>query len=86
MAASPDRARILVRELDESIRRLSEKQKSPDKTQPGEPKVRPVRRLRLIDFVTSSRIHDATEWAAMRDNLDKAVRQAFQDDHDVEIV
>ena len=76
----PDRARVLVRNLDEGFRRLSE-QKKPT---PDEP--RPVRRFRVSDFARSSRIHDATEWAAIRDHLDQAVRQAFQDNHDVEIV
>ena len=80
----PDRARVLVRNLDEVIRRLAEKQTPPIEPPPDQP--RPVRRLRVSDFVTSSRIHDATQWAAIRDTLDQAVRQAFQDNHDVEIV
>jgi hypothetical protein len=80
----PDRARVLVRDLDENIRRLAERQEPPVEQPPDKP--RPVRRLRVSDFVSSKRIHNATEWAPIRDNLDRAVGQAFQDNHDVEIV
>ena len=66
----PDRARGLVRRPGRGHpppgRRTESRSGEPSTRRP-----RPVRRIRVATYSTSGRIHDLTEWAAIRDNLER---------------
>jgi len=86
VAALPARARRLVGELGEAIRKETERhapKPPPGKEEPPKP-VREVRRLRLADVATVRRVRSEAEWEALAKKLDERVRTLLRD-FDVEL-
>jgi hypothetical protein len=93
VAAFPERARGLVRNLGQRIaeevaRKQKEQQKKDGKgdgkTTPAPPS-RQVRMVRATEVATITRISSETEWDQLKAKLDQRVRQLLADGFDVEL-
>lgn len=85
VASLPDRARLLVVELGEAIRR--EIDKRAPKPAPGRPaaaKPRQVQRVRFGDVTTLRRVRTEAEWDELSKKLDERVRALLRE-YDVEL-
>ncbi len=83
VAALPERARRLVRQLGETIE--AEYLKLVQKPAPGGAKPKPVRRIRIAEVAATSRIQNEAQWNLLRDRLDETVKAALADGNEVEI-
>ncbi len=93
VAAFPDRARALVRDLGNAIadavrkhqqQQKKESDKKDGKTDVPPPPAREVKRLRTSDVSTVTKVASVEEWESLRDKLDQRVRDLLKN-YDVEI-
>jgi hypothetical protein len=89
VAALPDRAGRLVRELGIAIQ--SERDKlvpPPDNTQPHDPPTqpaKPVKQIRVAEVASFMRIRSEDQWNQIRDRLDETVKRELTNGNEVEI-
>ena len=89
VAALPDRAAQAVRQLGQRIadavreKAEAEAKKDGKKREPQPP--RQTRPVRVGDVATVTRVSTEAEWDALRDKLDKRVRQLLKEGYDVDV-
>ncbi len=85
VAALPDRAGQLIRQVGVRIAEEVRKKEQKDEPKKDPPPKRQVRRIRLNDVATVTRVSNATEWEMLRDKLDGRVRRLLEEGFDVEL-
>jgi hypothetical protein len=83
VAALPERAARLVRELACAIE--AEREKRQPKAPEGEKARKPVKRVRVAEVASTVRIETEAQWNLVRDRLDETVRKELAAGNDVEL-
>lgn len=90
VAALPERAAQLVRQLGQRIsEEVTKKEKAEAKKSGKEAKprdARQVRQLRPSEIAAVTRVSTQAEWVAFRDELDRRVRELLEQGYDVEFM
>jgi hypothetical protein len=89
VAAFPDRARQLVRNLGhriaEEVAKEQRAERKPDGKTPPTPPPRPVRLVRATEVASVTRVSTEQEWHQLNAKLDQRVRQLLAEGFDVEL-
>ena len=85
VAALPERASRLVRELADAIRAEVERRAKKDGGDKDKPPPKRVTRIRVADVATSVRIQNEAQWNLVRDRLDQTVKRELAGGNEVEI-
>jgi len=88
IAALPDRANVLVREVNDWLQREQEKQQKSEGTgiaDGGTPPLKTRKSLKITTFTNQAPIRTLQEWEQIRNRLDQTVKRALEEGNDVDL-